>query len=481
MSSLVKATFWSAVHRFGGLFIGFVSNIVLARLLSPNDYGVVGLIMVFVALADVLVDGGLGNALIQKKEISRDDVSTVFTSNLVISIFLFLVIFLSAPSIAAYVDVVNFAVYLRVESIMILLRALFVVYPSMLTREMNFRKLAGISMCVNTLSAVVAISMACAGCGIWSLIVRNLCLDLFSLISYYIFCRLDFRLYINKGSFQNLFGFGFFIAIANLLESLYSNFLSFILGKKFSVEELGYYNQASSLERVPVSSITTILNQVFFPFLSKEQDEPDKMRFYMERSIKAMSFCIYPLMVYLICFAQPIIILFYSEKWLPSVPFFQILCILGFTGFLYELNRSVLKAVGESRMLFHSQVLICCLGIVLIFCSIPYGIKAVVLSVVVNSVLGLLIVIAITGKQIDFGLCKQCKALALNFLLAALTGWITYLLMARLSWSNILIIVVSAIIYSGIYLLLHYMIKSSSFLIVESVLINQVREKRKNQ
>lgn len=472
MPSLVKATFWSAIQRFGGLAIGFISNIVLARLLCPEDYGIVGLIMVFVGFADVLVDGGLGNALIQKKEISQDDISTVFSSNLGISIFLFLILYVTAPSIATYVEVENFALYLRVEAVMILLRAFYVIHFSLLNREMNFQKLASISLGVNAFSTLIAISMAFCGCGVWSLIVRNLCLDLFSLIAYYIFCKFSFSFHINKESFHGLFGFAFFIAFANLLESLYSNLLSFILGKKFSVIELGYYNQAYSLEQIPVYSVTAILNQVFFPFLSKEQENLDKMRVDLERSIKSMSFFVYPMMFYLICFAKPIIVILYSEKWLPAVPFFQILCILGFTNFLYHLNRSVLKAVGESKKLFYSQVLVCCIGVVLIMLSMPFGIKTVVASVALNSVIGLMIVVLYTGKKINFGLFYQFKAILTNFIFALIAGVLSFIVFGGLSLNNILTVSFSFILYSFIYLVFHLLFKSSPYGIVKSVILN---------
>ena len=474
MPSLIKATLWSAVQRFGGLAIGFISNIVLARLLCPEDYGIVGLIMVFIGLADVLVDGGLGNALIQKKEITQKDISTVFTTNLIISFSLFLLLFVSAPAIASYVAIPRFALFLRVEAVMILLRALYVVHFSMLNREMSFQKLASISLIVSTCSTVVAITMAYKGCGVWSLIARNLCLDFFYFIAYTIVYKVHVFIGINKESFVQLFGFGFFVAVANLLETLYSNLLSFILGKKFSVKELGYYNQAYSLEQIPVYSITAILNQVFFPFLSKEQEDLEKMRKDVQTSIRAMSFCIYPLMVYLICFAKQLIVLLYTEKWLPAVPFFQILCIIGFTNFLFHLNRSILKAIGKSKLLFYSQVLVCCIGILLIIAAIPFGIQLVVWTVALSSIIGLLLVVLFSGKQIDLGLFKQIKAVSVNFIFSLIAGIACYLVFHNLTWNVFALLLISFIAFVAVYLLLHYLVRSSSLSIVISAIAGSI-------
>lgn len=469
MPSLISATFWSSIQRFGGLTISFISNVVLARLLCPEDYGIVGLIMVFIGVADVLVDGGLGNALIQKKEVTKDDISTVFTSNLLLSVFLFLVIFLSAPAIALYVEIEGFALFLRVEAIMILLRALYVIHFSMINREMVFRKLAKISLCVSALSTILAISMAYYGCGVWSLIARNLSLDLFSFLIYYIWYKVDFSIYINRKSFGQLFGFGIFVAIANLLESLYSNLLSFVLGKKFSVKELGYYNQAYALEQIPVYSLTSILNQVFFPFLSKEQDDRTKMREDVQRSLQAMSFFIYPLMIFLICFAKPIIILLYSEKWLPTVPFFQILCTIGFTNFLYHLNRSILKAINKTKVLFYTQVFVTVLGFLFIVLAIPLGIYAVVIMVAINSVVGSLIVMGFTGKYIRLHIFHQLKAVLINFAISAITGILVLWLFSYVDWNEYILLPSAFLSFVLAYVSLHFIFKTVSYKMVMSV------------
>jgi O-antigen/teichoic acid export membrane protein len=469
MPGLIKATVWSSVQRFGGLVISFISNIVLARLLNPEDYGIVGLIMVFIGLADVLVDGGFGNALIQKKDVNKDDISTVFTSNMVISIILFLSIFISAPAISSYVAIEKFDLYLRVEAFMILLRALYVVNFSMLNKEMQFRKLASISLGVNAIATCVSITLAYWGCGVWSLIIRNLIVDLLFFVSYYIFSKVSFSIQINLKSFKELFGFGLYVAVSNIISTLYSNILSFILGKKFSVKELGYYNQAYSLEQIPVYSITAILNQVFFPYLSKEQNNLDTMKKDVLKSMQAMSFFIYPMMVYLICFAKPIIVLLYSEKWLPSVPFFQILCFLGFTNFIIHLNRSILKAIGKPKVLLYTLVIGFIIGLGAVILAIPYGIKFVVIVVTLNSIIGVILAGCFAGKYIHLNLIKQLKAVMPNFILSFLTGILCFWLFKACSWHPIVELLVSFIMFSVTYLLFQYLLKTPSFRIVKTV------------
>lgn len=478
MPSLINATFWSSIQRFGGLAIGFISNIVLARMLRPEDYGIIALIMVFVGMADVLVDGGLGNALIQKKNICQKDISTVFTTNLLVSFVLFALIFISAPAIAAFVRIEHFDLLLRVEAIIILLKALYVVHFSMTNRDMEFKKLAKIQLSCSLISTIIAITLAATGFGVWSLIIRNISLDVFALLFYYIIKKIPLSFAIYKESFKQLFSYGIFVAIANLAESLYANILSFILGKKFSVKELGYYNQAHSLEQIPVYSITSILNQVFFPFLSKEQSNLGKMRKDVLDSTRVMSFFIYPLMFYLICFAEPIIVLLYSEKWLPAVPFFQILCVIGFVNFMYHLNRSILKAIGKTKLLFILQIAVCILGLTLIICTIRFGIYAVVVSSVLNSVLSALIILYFTGKQIQLPIREQLGAVIFNLFLSAIVAIATYWLFSLVSWHDIVKLVLGFLLFVVLYLSLQYLLGGSSFKLVFAVIKSRINSKK---
>ena len=462
MPSLIKSTFWSSIQRFGSLAIGFISNLVLARLLCPEDFGVIGLIMVFVGIADNLVDGGLGNALIQKKDINKKDISTVFTTNLLFSTILFLSLFFLAPAIANYINVEKFDLFLRVEAIMVLLRAFIVVPSSLLNRDMDFKKLATIHLLVNAISTMIAIVLALCGFGVWSLILRNISLDAFTILFLYIVKRVPLSLSIYKDHFKQLFSYGIFVASANIVEGLYSNILSFILGKKFSVKELGYYNQAYSLVQIPVYSITSILNQVFFPYLSKQQNDLQKMTNDLIISFRVMSFFIYPLMFFLICFAEPIITLLYSEKWIPSVPFFQILCAIGFSNFMYHLNRSVLKAIGKSKHLFLLQIAVSLLGLILIFCAIRFGIYAVVIASVLNMTLSFVIIAYYTGRQIKLSVYQQINAVLSNFLISTLVAIFIYWLFSLVNWHYIVVIALGFLSYASLYIIMQYLLGGAS-------------------
>lgn len=218
---------------------------------------------------------------------------------------------------------------------------------------------------------------------------------------------------------------------------------------------------------------------MFFPFLSKKQGDLEQMKEDLIRSMGMMSFFLYPLMFFLICFAEPIITLLYSEKWLPAVPFFQILCIIGFSNFMYHLNRSVLKAIGKSKMLFILQISVCLLGLFLIISAIPFGIYAVVVASVLNSTLSFMIIAFFTGRQIQLPLCRQIKAVFLNFIIAALVAISVYWLFSYVNWHYVLVILIGFLSYAALYLLLQYMFGGTSTKMVVSIIQNRIIQKNK--
>ena len=234
VSTPITAILWSFLQRGGGISISFISNMILARLLIPEDFGIIGLILVFTSLADTLVDAGLGSALIQKKSISKQDISTVFTSNIIISVILFGILFLTAPYIADYVSVEGFDLYLRVQLLTVLLRALYVVEFSLMNRNLRFKDLAKINVIASLLSVSLAITFAFMGYGVWSIIIKNISLQiiLVFLYKYYNKVVLDFK--FNKKTFLELFSFGGYVSLTYFLDFVYNNLIILIMGKNYS-------------------------------------------------------------------------------------------------------------------------------------------------------------------------------------------------------------------------------------------------------
>lgn len=460
---VLKATLWSFLQRAGSLIIGFVANMVLARLLEPEDFGCIAIILVFVSFADILIDSGLTSALIQKKDVSDNDVSTVFSVNLSVSIVLFILIFFTAPAIGRFVGIPNLAIYLRVESIAVLIRAFYCIQHASLSKNLKFKRLAKYNILASFASASIAIVLAALGCGVWSLVAKNLILQLSLCLLFRRAAKVSYRLGFSKENFKELFSFGWFVAMTTFMDTLYSNLTAFLIGKRYSVKDLGYYNQAKSLEQIPVYSLSMVVNQVLFPFMSKMQGDPSRVLNNTRRVITVTTFFTFPLMVYLIFFAKPVIILIYSAKWEPSAIFFQILCFGGMVNALIHICRSVLKSIGETKAIFYTQIIITTIAIIGVMIVLHFELKWVVIWVVCCSYFNWFAISFITGKKIGYNLFLQLKDVSLNAVFAFIAGFLSHYLMCFVSTNAIVLAVSGAVVLAVVYFLLHFFFKTTSY------------------
>lgn len=463
---VLKATLWSFLQRAGSLIIGFVTNMVLARLLEPEDFGCVAIILVFVSFADILVDSGLSSALIQKKEVNKQDVSTVFSTNLLISIFLFIALFITAPTIGRVVGVHNLALYLRVESIAVLIRAFYCIQAASLNKKLQFGSLAKIGVVSAAISASISIIMAALGCGVWSLVAKNLILHLTMCLLYRHASKESYQLGFYKKNFKELFGFGWAVALTSFFDILYSNIVSFLIGKRYSVKDLGYYNQAYSLQQIPVYSISMVITQVLFPFMSKMQDDTTRVLNNTRRVLIATTFFTFPLLIYLFFFAKPVIVLLYSSKWVSSAGYFQILCIGGLVNSIIHIYRNVLKSVGETNVLFFTQVVVTVIGLVGVVCFLHFNIKTLVIWIVGTSYINWLLISFVTGRKIGYSMWMQVKDLFINVLFSVVAGLVAYQIGLLIS-NEIVTALLGALLFAVIYILLHFVFKTKQFQMVK--------------
>lgn len=459
-SNIVIGTIWSFIQKFGGLAVGFISNMVLTRLLCPDDFGVMGMVMVFVGMADVLVDGGLGNALIQKKNITSKDISTVFTTNLMFSLFLFSLCFIFSPLIESYTDIRNLSLYIRVGSILILIRAFYVIPASLLNKQLMFKRLAKISLLVSFVSVAISILLAYNGWGVWSLLIRNIVLDFLLTLMYFAACKCKLFLGLDKKIFKELFGFGFFVVLSNLLEGAYVNFITFIIGKKYSVKELGYYNQSYSLQQIPVYSMTSVLNQVLFPYFSKIRDDKTLVRNKLKSSIEVITFFVFPVLLFLIVYANQVIFLLYSSKWLPCVPYFKLLCIAGCFNALIHINRSLLKSKGYTKLIFNIQLFNTVLGIILLVIGLQFSMKAAVIAFVVNSFILFILTSYISGNLIDYNIINQMIDVFPNMLIGIISIVTCYFIFRSINVNTLIQVILEFLCFICLYGGCHYILQT---------------------
>lgn len=464
---------WAAFQRGGSLVIGFVGNIVLARLLSPEDYGCIGLLLIFTSIADILIDGGLGSALIQKKEIKVIDCSTIFVSNLIISIFLFSLLFLLSPLISDYFHIPILKDILRVESVAIILRALYIIPLSLANRNLEFKKIAIITIGANSVSVLISILLAYIGFGVWSLVAKNVILQCSLCVLFWLFEKWKISLDFSFSSFKSLFKYGFFVAFSNLIENIFANVESFIIGRRYKPTTLGYYSQAKSLGQVPIYSISMVVNQVLFPTLSKLQDQKDGFVKGIRKSIVAITFVAFPIIILFGVLSEQIIVFLYSDRWIASVPFLQIVCVTGLINSVLHSNFSVLKALGSSKMFLISQVILSSLKIIFLLFGMRYGVIAMLCGHALGTYIGCGILMHLSGRFTHYGLKEQLKDICPALLLALTVGLLSYTLIGILNLSNILIILVVSLIYMMLYLMFSRLFNLKGFTIYKNIIFSK--------
>lgn len=453
---------WSSVHRFGSMIISFLGNIVLTRLLSPEDFGVIGMMMVFIAICNTLIDGGLASALIQKDQVDDIDYSTVFSWNLAISVFFYITLFFTADSISAFYNINQLNDILKVLGLVLLINSLYLVQVNQLMRQLNFKLLALINIAGNLSGVIISIFLAYLGWGVWSLVVKNLTTSVVIAIFCFTLGSWKPSFGFSIKSFKELFGFGSFVLLANLAETIYVNIQALIIGKVFSADQLGYYTQAKKLEEVPTKGLAAVVNQVSFPVFSRLQNDLSKVREGLRNNIKAITFINFPLMFWLIIIAKPLIILLFTERWIDSVPFFQIFCVWGMLYALNTLNTNIVKSLGMGSLYFTIQVGKRVVGLVIIFFGLRFGIMGLMWGVASAAYLSFFVNAFILGKLIGYGIICQIRDVFGSLTCSIIVGILVYFFTPFLHTSTIIIdITLISIAYLALYIGISYLTKSS--------------------
>lgn len=422
----ISGMMWGAVGKVGTLTINFLTNLVLARLLMPEDFGAIAMLAIFLAVSNIFIQGGLGAALIQKKNPDHLDYSTVFYWNLVVAAIFYLILYASAPFIADYYALPLVKPLLRVQSLVLLIQSFSIVQYTQLQKQMNFKALAIRNMAAALAGTLVAIPLALRGFGAWSLVASAILASIVNVLLLWKMSNWRPKLEFSFTSLKTLFGFGGLMLLSSLTETLYTNLQGLIIGKRFSAGDLGYFSQAKKLEEIPVTGLSSIVNDVTFPAFSSLQDDQDRLLAGMRKSTKALTFLNFPMMILLMIVAQPLICLLYGSKWEPSAPFFQILCISGLIYAVNTLNTNVIKSLGKGQIYFFVQITKRVLGIALILFGVRFGIYGLLWAVTIVAYISFVINALVNKKLIDYGLFRQVVDITPNLLVAALAGALAY-------------------------------------------------------
>lgn len=431
MSSLKQKTAaglkWSAFERFSSQGIGFVISIIIARILSPSDYGIIGMIFIFTDVSGMFIGAGFGSALIRKQNRTDADFSTVFYYNIVVSLFFYLVLFFCAPLIARFYNSPILIPITRVVSLNMVIGAVGAIQSIKLNIAIDFKTQSKISLISLFITGTIGITMAYKGFGVWVLVYQGLASTIISTGLLWYFIRWKPKWIFSMVSFKDLFGFGSKIMLSGLLDTIYNNLYRVVIGKKFSPADLGFFTRAEGLVQLPSSNITGVIQRVTFPVLSEMQNDTVRLENNYRKLLRMSAFVIFPLMMLLCALGEPLIKILLTDKWLPTVPFMQVLCFTYMFHPIHAINLNLLQVKGRSDLFLRLEIIKKAMITFVLFASAPFGVLAMCYGTIITSLVALIINTHYTGKLIQIGFFIQIKDIFPVMLLSIFTGIMAYL------------------------------------------------------
>src|SRR5690554_5978469 len=424
----IRGVFWVFTQQFGNQAVHFVVSVFLARILLPEDFGLIGMIAVFMALSQVLLNSGLTQSIIRQTNPTQIDYSTVFFFNLGGGIILYGVLFMCAGLIADFYSQPRLTDIIRVAGLSLIINAFGAVQFTRLTKQMDFKTQMMVSVPSLIVSGIVGVSLALMDFGVWALVYMGLVQAIMSTAQIWIRSKWIPSLSFSKERFRYHFEFSYKLGISGLINTLYANLYPIVIGKYFAPAQVGFFTRAESMRNLPVSNISSAMNKVTYPLFAQIKDDNHRLRRVYKMLMQSIIFVLAPVLVYLMVVAEPLFRLLFTEKWVPAVPYFQILCISGILYPLHSYNLNILNVKGRSDLFLKLEVIKIFLGIIVIVISFRYGIIALLWGQLVSSVLALIINSYYSGNFINYKLFDQLKDIAPTIFLASATGVVAWAL-----------------------------------------------------
>ena len=469
-----KGVAWAAIDKIGVVLLQFFINLVLARLLTPNDFGCVGMILIFVAVSQTIIDGGFGAALIQKVNTTPTDYSTIFYWNIIFSTLIYIGIFIAAPWVADFFRIAPLCDLLRVLGIVIIINAFTLVQRTILRKALNFKVIAIIDIISYSFSAIIATYMAYRNYGAWSIVGMQISNALIATILFWMTSKWRPIITFSTESFKSLFSYGGFLLIANIMQDVCTHIQGVVIGRNFSATQTGLYSQAKKMDEVASMTLPALLCQVLFPLYSECQNDKERLRNMLSNNMRMVSFVIFPLMMLLIIIAKPVFIFLYGNQWIDAVPYFQVLCVGGFFSALYNFNYYAVAAVGRSKALFYWGCYKWGILLTLLLIGAQINMMGVLIAMVVSSINIYATNAFLAQKYIGYKFTKQILDILPILGCSILTGVITYLLYINIEihWVTL------TIIFIATYITIAYLLQIST-LKDTGVLLSKLIKKQK--
>lgn len=471
----ISGFFWSFSDNFINQLIHFVVGIVLARLLTPSEFGLIGMITIFIAVSESFIDSGFSQALIRKKECTEADLSTVFYFNLAVGFIFFVILFVSAPAIGRFFDEPKLSELVRVLGIVLIIDAITVIQRTLLIRKINFKLQTKVSVISTIISGIVGITMAFNGFGVWSLVARTLSQRVLNSLLLWIWNNWRPILIFSLGSFKELFSFGSKLLISGLLDTIYKNIYYLIIGKYFSAQELGYYTRADGFKNLPSKNLNGIISRVSYPVLAQLQDDTAKLKAGYKKIIKTTMYITFISMAGMAAVAEPMVISLIGEKWRPAILYLQLLCFVGAMYPLHSLNLNMLNVKGRSDLYLKLEIIKKILAIPTIIVGIIWGIKIMILGMWVNSIIAYYLNSYYSGRLISYPVREQISDIIPSLLIALFMGVVVFLTGEVIKFGETSKLLIQILIAAIFVIFTSELLKSESYLFIKETVNIKLR------
>ena len=456
--NVVNNFIWRFAERCGAQAVTLIVSIVLARILTPGDFGTVSLVMVFTTIMQVFVDSGLGTALIQKKDADDLDFSSVFYFNFAVCLILYAVMFMAAPLIAGFYNDTSLILIIRVISLTIIISGVKGIQQSYVSRNMLFKRFFFATLGGTIFSAFLGIGMAYAGCGVWSIVAQQLSNTAIDTLILWVTVKWRPKKLFSWKRLKGLLSYGWKLLISSLLDTVYNNLRNLIIGKIYTSADLAYYNQGDKFPMVIVTNINASIDSVLLPSMAGEQDHRDRVKSMTRRAIKTSTYIMAPLMMGLMFCAEPVVKLLLTDKWLPCVPYLRIFCFTYMFWPIHTANLNAIKAMGRSDLFLKLEIVKKIMGLTLLLLTMRISVMAMAYSLIVSGICSQVINSWPNWKLLNYNYFEQLRDILPSIIIALIMGIIVYFVgFLRLPTIVILLIQVltGAAIYIGVSALLH--------------------------
>ena len=405
----VKGTFWSAIDNVAQYAVTFLVSIILARLLSPDDYGLIGIIAIFTAVCNALINGGFSSALIRKKDVTDDDYNTSFIINLVLSLFFYLVIFCVSPLISHFFHREELIALTRVSSLGMIIGALSLVQQARLTKRIDFKTQTKITLIASISSGVIGIVMAIFGCGVWSLVAQSLSSQLLRTIFLWFFNHWAPRLRFSTQSFKELFGFGWKVMLVGVINTTWNELYQVVVGKFYSPASLGQYTRAKQFSDLFSSNITNVVQRVSYPVLSEIQEDQSRMVAAYRRIIKMTMFVTVLCMFSLGAVSEPLLYCLIGSKWMDAAMYLPFICVGASLFPLHSINLNMLQILGRSDIFLYLEIIKKTILLIPLAIGIYVGIIPMLIANIITNIIAFFLNSFYTGKFLGYNSWMQIK------------------------------------------------------------------------